>query len=868
MVRSGAAVGAKRDPEGTAARPRAARVAAGAIEAGALLLVCLAPWGFAGTPPRYEFLLDVGVALLMALWGVRLLLEGQLAWRKCPVVACLAAMVLVGLAQVVPLPWGLLHALSPATARMYDRLLPEKPETLPAGEPLVAARPHAGTTLSIDPGVTRWAAGRTLTLLLLFTVVRNNVAPAAGLEHLGFAALANGALLALFGLVQVFSAQPGTVYWVYETPGSPFGPFINRNHFAFYTNVCVGLGAGLLLGRIAARAPGRTGGCGLPTRREGQRRASWSSLLSGVLLDPALLGMTFALALMISGVVFCLSRGGFVALLGGLLVLFAWLVRLRRSLAGGSVFLVLGVAAALVSWHGYNQVATRLATLRGPDALRDDRLEIWARSLPLVRDFPLWGTGAGTYEIAERLYRTTTTDAGMVVDHAHNDYLEMLVEGGLAQLIPGILAVFLVGRCGVQAAWRLGGRREGWLALGALTGFVTVTIHSTCDFAMHIPACAALVAVLSALLCGLGSESGPGSAGAALPQEPEGDPTILRQGWPAAALGAALAVSFCLVVGHEAWRTYRADQLRNESYGWVFSSDPDRLERRVACLDAAARVLPENALLHSELAFEHLNALSQPMARLAKPGRSDSALARLEHAHLIPALRHFLRSRDLSPLRAEIHMILAGHVKDFAAAEPRAAYLERAKLLAPGDPDIWYRCGLFELADGRPERAWASWRHTLALSRGYLPQILERSRAHLDPQGIIRHVLPERIDVLLAAASAIGPDPEEARRPMLEHALRLLERQPGPPSAEDLHTRATIHRKLGQPAEALEAYRAALLREPNCSRWRYELAEFSYEQGRYEDAHQELLTILALEPANARARTLQDAVARGLAEHR
>jgi len=107
----------------------------GAIEAGVLILLCLAPWAFGATAPKYVFFLDVGLAGLMVLWGARVLLEGRLTWRKCPVAACLGALVLVAAWQLVPLPGGLLRGISPATARMYDRLLPARPEVLPAGEP-------------------------------------------------------------------------------------------------------------------------------------------------------------------------------------------------------------------------------------------------------------------------------------------------------------------------------------------------------------------------------------------------------------------------------------------------------------------------------------------------------------------------------------------------------------------------------------------------------------------------------------------------------------------------------------------------------------------------------------------------------------
>ena len=62
------------------------------------------------------------------------------------------------------------------------------------------------------------------------------------------------------------------------------------------------------------------------------------------------------------------------------------------------------------------------------------------------------------------LHRSDAADADMVVDHAHNDYLEVLVEGGLALFLPVVLAIVLVFRLGLRAAgWLEGdaGRRPG-----------------------------------------------------------------------------------------------------------------------------------------------------------------------------------------------------------------------------------------------------------------------------------------------------------------------------------------------------------------------------------------------------------------------
>src|SRR5262249_6654087 len=123
----------------------------------------------------------------------------------------------------------------------------------------------------------------------------------AALRRLAAVAVANGALLSFFALVQFFTAPHNVVYWTFPTGGEVFGPFICRNHFPFYVNVCVGLGVGLLLAR---RRPGG--------------RSAWDPLEAAteLLHAPHLLWVGIPLALMIGATALSLSRGGFLALLG------------------------------------------------------------------------------------------------------------------------------------------------------------------------------------------------------------------------------------------------------------------------------------------------------------------------------------------------------------------------------------------------------------------------------------------------------------------------------------------------------------------------------------------------------------------------
>ena len=133
-------------------RGAASRLVGHAIEIGVLTLVFFSPWAFGSTPPRYRLVFDLGVPALTALWGARMVLEGRLIWRNCPVVWCLVAFLFVGVCQLVPLPKAVLHRISPNTARLYNQLLPARPEVLPAGYHANTTEPSSGSTISLYPG--------------------------------------------------------------------------------------------------------------------------------------------------------------------------------------------------------------------------------------------------------------------------------------------------------------------------------------------------------------------------------------------------------------------------------------------------------------------------------------------------------------------------------------------------------------------------------------------------------------------------------------------------------------------------------------------------------------------------------------------
>ena len=217
------------------------------IEILVLVLVAVSPWLFGGVEATQEWWLFSGVALGLVLWGVRVLVDGQLTWRPCQVVLCTLGLIYLGFWQLLPLPPSVLGVLSPATQRNIEFLRPEQPETIHLDNGDFSSQPEATHTISFYRATTAQYICRLLAALSLFVLVRNNIPAKKGLFHLSLVSVINGVALSLLAIFQLFSSPANQIYWSYDAPVAVFGPFICRNHFPFYINCCIGLGLGLLV---------------------------------------------------------------------------------------------------------------------------------------------------------------------------------------------------------------------------------------------------------------------------------------------------------------------------------------------------------------------------------------------------------------------------------------------------------------------------------------------------------------------------------------------------------------------------------------------------------------------------------------------
>jgi len=269
-----------------------------------------------------------------------------------------------------------------------------------------------------------------------------------------------GFLVSLFAILQHLTSN-GKLYWFREirSGGLPFGPYVNRNHFAGFVELVLPLALiPLVLSRV---------------RRE--RRPS-----------VGLFAVILIVALLLSA-----SRGGILSFGAELGVLGLFMIFRRTKgkqlVAGGAVLLV---ALLLVSWLGIGQILERLSSVQLLEVTAGKRASMRADTWRIFLDHPLLGTGLGTLQMVFPAYETLYD--GKIVNHTHNDYLEALAETGIAG---GLCCVWFIGVLLVESVKRLRQFNNSFAGALELSGFVACCgflVHSLVDFNLHIPANALL----------------------------------------------------------------------------------------------------------------------------------------------------------------------------------------------------------------------------------------------------------------------------------------------------------------------------------------------------------------------------------------
>jgi O-antigen ligase len=276
-----------------------------------------------------------------------------------------------------------------------------------------------------------------------------------------------GFAVAVFGILQHLTFN-GKLYWFREMRygGIPFGPYVNRNHFAGLMELIIPTAlVPLILGKV--------------------RRERWFAV--GIMaIFP--IGALFLSA----------SRGGIVSF-GAELAILALLMTMRRMagrhVLSGAVILLL--AFALVSWIGIGQILQRFSTMQSLEVTSGMRAAMRMGTWHIFREHPWIGTGLGTLQIVFPGYETLY-DARLVT-HSHNDYLEALSDTGMAG---GLCCAWFLAALFFNSLRQLFLRDKSFAAALHLSGIVACCgflVHGLVDFNLHIPGNALLFLLMAFL---------------------------------------------------------------------------------------------------------------------------------------------------------------------------------------------------------------------------------------------------------------------------------------------------------------------------------------------------------------------------------
>lgn len=267
--------------------------------------------------------------------------------------------------------------------------------------------------------------------------------------------------------------QGDTLWWWIPIPhGRPgsMGGFMNRNHFAGYCALLVPAAVAL--------------GVGDATKRR------WWLFVAQML----------AALVLAAGVLLALSRGGFLALLAGVMcLLLVMLMQGKMRLRYGLLF-VFGLAAVVLIACQLPQVRQRLSSIRSPMTTTSiqHRLEAWHDAIHIWRAYPLMGSGPNAFRVVYPQHRTSSHREAR--DFAENEYVQWLSETGIA----GILMALFFATCLCRDVWssaRAVSTSEQQTLLAAAMGcLVAAACHACVDFPMHLPLYGLTVAWLAAFL--------------------------------------------------------------------------------------------------------------------------------------------------------------------------------------------------------------------------------------------------------------------------------------------------------------------------------------------------------------------------------
>ncbi len=679
----------------------------------------------------------------------------------------------------------------------------------------------------------------------------------------------NGMCIAAYGMMR--RIQGSDLIYDSLSAQAGFSSFINRNQAAGFLNMSIAAAVGWLM-LLAPESPSKlVGETGVKIRR---RQFSLSECLSN-LSGEQLMAAT-CIVVMAAGVLMTTSRGGI-----GSLAIAATVVAIvatrRFGLVAPCVVLAGGLAVALSAYLGeWTGIQTRLESLSDPTTSWEGRLTHWKDTSGAVRDFPITGTGWGTYAYANLPYQRHQMELWYF--NADNLYFEALVEGGAIGLGCYLLLWLLLLGAVIRLSGTTAGRDGRALAFAGLMVLVSQAVHSATDFGLLRPSNGLLFALLMGLLLG--------EAVHTVRLKPAGRwlSLVRLPGWTRVAFGM-----ICVgVAGLGVWETSRAaacqtavqavpdlDEL-SAGNDTLLDADHyiDSLNQALAHRrdDAEARFKLAELWVHRYrlMALAELRSLSDEkdddleltwwrlthpvnlqhayMRHVAPYGLEGGASIReskIIQENLVPAVQQLRLARRSCPVSRQIDY-LAATIGVASPDDPDGkSSIYRALFSAPARSARLMDLGAIAWLSYLDDLAIVCFERGLTLSGGEVRRAWNLLRQRIGDEEIIAEVLPAQPDVLLELIEPIRED--DPARPLLISRLRDV----AAGMELDSRLRGQVAEATGDYAAAIEAYMQVLAENPEDLQIRIRRIECHLALHDIEGANQQLRLGFSYAPDNS-----------------
>jgi len=379
-------------------------------------------------------------------------------------------LVILGLTALAVVAWVVRLWVSPQPQLFWP----------PLGWPVLAFVALAiGRYLTADiEYVARQELLQVLVCALLFFVITNNLYRQRSVQVVSFTLIFLGLAISCFAVYQFLTHSHRVWGSISPYPGRASGTYISPNNLAGFLDLILPLTvAWLLTGRMTA--------------------------VVRILVGYAALVMLAAMAL-------TFSRGGWISVTSGLVILLGILCFHRNHRLPAVLLLAILAVGGMIFVTQY--LSKTLGYIRhvGNSGETSDlviRRDIWVAAAQMWRDHFWWGVGPAHYDCRFREYRPESVQ--LSPDRAHNDYLNLLADWGTVGGLVVVAGLVTFG-VGLQKTWKYvrpsendfgrGQSNRFAFFLGAGTALLALMVHSIVDFNLHIPANAILGVTLLALL--------------------------------------------------------------------------------------------------------------------------------------------------------------------------------------------------------------------------------------------------------------------------------------------------------------------------------------------------------------------------------